>query len=151
MEGSTACDSKQQNITIKEKTSEKLLNGLFLGTITGASVLFGFGLTLAIAKKKDPALFLKGLTKTSNINESGGALALKALGWGTLYATTGFSLFCFAVWKALGVENLQEFRQKIGSMLPRITKSEPQGRTEFKNLRELLNYIIEEDKKEKSK
>ncbi|XP_023235990.1 transmembrane protein 242-like [Centruroides sculpturatus] len=141
---------EQINKEEKKKKSEKILSGIFLGSITGASILFGFGLTLAIAKKKEPTLFLKGIIRSPDIPESGGSLALRALGWGTLYATTGFSLFCYAVWKALGVQNLHEFRQKVGSMLPRITNPESQGRTEFENLRDLINYIIEEDKEKKT-
>lgn len=135
----------------KEKRKDRLLGGVFLGTVTGASILFGFGTTLAMAKKKDPKFFLKGMQAVgNNVNvETGGSLALRALGWGSLYAVSGFSLFCFTVWKAVGVNNMEEFRHKVGSILPRIPKKEPQGRTEFSSVRELFNYIIEEDKKEK--
>ena len=45
---------------------------------------------------------------------------------------------------------LEEFRLKVGNMLPRIPKNyPPQGRTEFENLTDLLQYIIDEDNKEK--
>ncbi|CAL1273909.1 unnamed protein product [Larinioides sclopetarius] len=113
------------------------------------SILGGFGMALAMAKKKDPVYFFKGMMPTKELPESGGALAMRALGWGTFYAVSGFSIFCFGVWKMMGVKNLEEFRMKVGNTLPRIPKSENPGRSEFKNLRELLNYIIEEDKKGK--
>lgn len=38
--------------------------------------------------------------------ESGGSLALKALGWGTFYAVTGFTAFSFAVWKLIGAKDV---------------------------------------------
>jgi len=46
---------------------------------------------------------------------------------------------------------LQEFRQAAGNLLPRIPKKEnPGARTEFENLTELFQYIIDEDNKKKS-
>lgn len=37
---------------------------------------------------------------------------------------------------------LEEFRYKMGSILPEIPKSkEPQGRTEFSGLNDLLDYL----------
>ena len=46
---------------------------------------------------------------------------------------------------------LEEFRLKVGNMLPRIPKNyPPQGRTEFENLTDLLQYIIDEDNKDKA-
>ncbi|XP_076308285.1 LOW QUALITY PROTEIN: transmembrane protein 242-like [Tachypleus tridentatus] len=131
------------------KKKEKILGGAFLAGVAGASLVFGFGMTLAMAKRKDPTFFTKGLVGSKEVPESGGSLAVRALGWGTLYAVCGFGLFCFGVWKSLGVQNLKEFRQKMGEMLPQIPKKEPQGRTEFENLRELLNYVIEESEKGK--
>ncbi|KAH9380987.1 hypothetical protein HPB48_008201 [Haemaphysalis longicornis] len=115
----------------------------------GAAAIFGFGMTIAQAKKRDPETFAQGLTASEALHESGAKLALRALRRGTLYSITGFSLFCFVVWKAMGVSNLEEFKLKVGSLLPRIPKNEPQGRTEFSSLRDLLNYVIEESEKKK--
>ncbi|XP_075552692.1 transmembrane protein 242 [Dermacentor variabilis] len=128
---------------------KKYAEAAFLFGVAGAAAIFGFGMTLAQAKKRDPETFAEGLTASQNVHESGSKLALRALGRGTLYSVTGFSLFCFLAWKAIGVSNLEEFKLKVGSILPRIPKNEPQGRTEFSSLRDLLNYIIEESDKKK--
>ena len=92
--------------------------------------MFGFGTTLAAAKKKDPHFFDRGLTGqfdqqtgNSSVNESvtamrkripgsipvgepGASLALRALGWGTLYAVTGCSLLFYGVWKLMAVNDV---------------------------------------------
>ncbi|XP_077487079.1 transmembrane protein 242 [Amblyomma americanum] len=133
----------------KTGTVKKYAEAAFLIGVAGAAAIFGFGMTLAQAKKRDPETFAQGLTASQKLHESGSKLALRALGRGTLYSVTGFSLFCLLAWKAMGVSNLQEFRQKAGSFLPRIPKNEPQGRTEFSSLRDLLNYVIEESDKKK--
>ncbi|PVD28450.1 hypothetical protein C0Q70_11038 [Pomacea canaliculata] len=114
------------------------------------SILGGFGMTIAMAKRKDPHMFVKGLLPSREVPESGGSLAMRALGWGTLYSVAGVGSICFVVWKLLGVQNLNEFREKVGSVLPRIPKKENPGRGDFRTLRELLEYIIEEDTKKKS-
>lgn len=132
-----------------KRKPEKLVETSFLLSVAGISILGGFGMALAMAKKKDPVYFFKGMVPTKELPESGGSLAMRALGWGTLYAVTGFSAFCFGVWKLMGVKNLEEFRNKVGNALPHIPRSENPGRSEFKNLRELLNYIIEESDKNK--
>ncbi|GFT42532.1 transmembrane protein 242 [Nephila pilipes] len=87
--------------------------------------------------------------QTKELPESGSSLAMKALGWGTLYAVSGFSVFCFGVWKMMGVKNLEEFRLKVGNILPEIPKSENPGRSDFKSVRELMHYVIEESEKGK--
>lgn len=43
---------------------------------------------------------------TKEMPESGGSLAMRALGWGTLYAVGGFGVFCAGVWKMMGVSNV---------------------------------------------
>lgn len=43
---------------------------------------------------------------TKELPESGSSLAMKALGWGTFYAVSGFSIFCFGVWKLMGVKDV---------------------------------------------
>ncbi|XP_044750768.1 transmembrane protein 242 [Coccinella septempunctata] len=116
--------------------------GLFLGSVTGISALVGFGTTIAAAKRKDPEFFNKGMIPTSKVVDSGSQLALRALGWGTLYACTGCGLLFYSIWKLSGANNMQEFRNKMGSLLPKIPKNNPPiGRTEFSGLNDLLDYV----------
>ncbi|PRD30287.1 UNVERIFIED_CONTAM: transmembrane protein [Trichonephila clavipes] len=92
--------------TLEFKKKPRLLETSFLLTVTGISVIGGFGMALAMAKKRDPVYFFKGMMQTKELPESGGSLAMRALGWGTLYAVSGFSVFCFGVWKMMGVKNV---------------------------------------------
>nr|XP_045613551.1 transmembrane protein 242-like isoform X1 [Procambarus clarkii] len=128
----------------------KYKSAAFLIGVAGMSMLGGFGMTLGMAKKKDPDMFNKGIMGTREMREAGGALAMRALGRATLYAVGGVSVLCFGIWKLMGVKDLQEFRIKAGNILPKIPKNNPpQSRTEFEGLNDLLQYIIDEDEKKK--
>ncbi|XP_050727820.1 transmembrane protein 242-like [Eriocheir sinensis] len=134
----------------KEPEKFKYQAAAFLTGVAGVSMLGGFGMTLGMAKKKDPNMFNKGIMGARELHEAGGALALRALGWGSLYAVAGFSVFCFSIWKLSGAKDLKDFRMKAGSVLPRIPKNDPpQSRTEFSGLTDLLQYIITEDERKK--
>lgn len=80
----------------------------FLTGVAGVSMLGGFGMTLGMAKKKDPNMFNKGIMGARELHEAGGALALRALGWGSLYAVAGFSVFCFSIWKLSGAKDVSD-------------------------------------------
>lgn len=49
------------NLTLSESLAEVRLSieTTFLTTVASASIVFGFGMTIAMAKKKDPDMFVK--------------------------------------------------------------------------------------------
>ncbi|XP_043484307.1 transmembrane protein 242 [Leptopilina heterotoma] len=128
------------------KRKEKFKAVAFVSAITGFSFLIGFGSTLAVVRKQDQKYFQEGIVGVKGgLHDSGASLALRALGWGTLYAFTGCGLLFYGIWKLSGAKNAEEFRHKMGSILPRIPKNDPpQSRTEFDGLTDLLKYISED-------
>ena len=131
----------------------------FFSGLTGMSMLVGFGTTLAAAKKSDPTYFGKGMTpealqdakNVAELYESGSSLALRALRRATLYSVGGFTVFCLSVWKLSGANTFEEFRQKMGQILPVVPRNNPPtSKEDFEDLSELFQYVIDEDKRKKN-
>lgn len=136
----------------KDDVNYRLKAGIFLTSVTAVSALVAFGMTLAAAKKKDPVMFEKGTRITRHLQETGMDLAVRALKWGTFYAVSGCSLVAFGVWTLSGASNMEEFRYKMGNILPQIKRNNPPiGRTEFSGMNDLLNYVSEEYQRDAAK
>ena len=106
---------------IKNKRKERIVATVFLGGVTGLSLLFGFSSTLASVKKNNPDIYEK-----NNImihRDAGVRLAVRALCWGSIYATLFCSTVTYGIWKISGANNFQEFRLKAQNFLPKITKT----------------------------
>lgn len=105
---------------------------------------------MAIARRQEPKYFGEGISGIKGAHETGTSLAIRALGWGTFYAVAGCSLLFYGIWTISGAINVEEFKFKIGSLLPKIPRNNPsQSRTEFEGLTDLLTYISEDWKPNK--
>lgn len=92
--------SSNQTIAIKFDYST-------LHSTSGISAAVGFGRTLATAKKADPNYFNKGMVGSIEmVSETGANLAMRALGWGTLFAFLGTGSLAFAIWKLSGARDV---------------------------------------------
>ncbi|XP_041976345.1 transmembrane protein 242 [Aricia agestis] len=124
---------------------DRIKAGAFLASVAGISAVVGFGTTLSAAKKADPKYFNKGIHSSVELADAGAILALRALGWGTVYAIAGTSCICYGIWKLSGAKDLKDFRIKMGSILPVVPKNDPpRSRTEFTGLNDLLTYLSED-------
>ncbi|CRK99908.1 CLUMA_CG013211, isoform A [Clunio marinus] len=85
----------------------------FLFGVAGISAVAGFGRTLAAVKKTDPNSFNKGMVGSIELAETGSNLAMRALGWGTLFAFIGTGSLALAIWKLSGAKDLNDFRMKL--------------------------------------
>lgn len=138
-----------QLIEINRNKADLIGKGLFFTLITTFGVGLGFGISLGSTKKQNSKL-LKNKKNIHYLHASGTELARKALARATLITVTGFSVFCFSVWKLSGANSFEEFRYQIGTYLPKISnKKEKEGRRDFENLTELWHFLIEEDQKKK--
>ncbi|KMQ91076.1 putative transmembrane protein 242 [Lasius niger] len=138
-------DTAKTSLVKSAKQKEKIYAAVFLSAVTSISALAGFARAVGVARKQDPKYFGEGLSGVKGVNETGASLAIRALGWGSLCAITGCGLFFYGIWKISGATNAEEFRFKMGSLLPKIPKNNPpQSRTEFEGLTDLLMYISED-------
>ena len=44
---------------------------------------------------------------------------------------------------------MDEFTAKVRSVMPEVPKKEPQGRSDFKTIREIVDYLLAEDEKKR--
>ena len=79
---------------------------IYLVSISGISLLTGFSIALAVARKRDPRTFDKATITSVELPETGTSLAFRALRWGTLYAFTGCSLLFYGIWKLSGATDV---------------------------------------------
>jgi hypothetical protein len=142
-------DSPKSDIN---KKLDRFTAALFFTFATGIGFISAFGISFIQSKKQDSKKILKKLATQPDLNDAGVALARRALFRATVYSVGGVSLLCFSIWKLSGAKTFEEFRYKIGNTLPKIKRKEEnssRGRTEFKNLTELFQYLIDEDIKSK--
>ncbi|KAL1235456.1 Transmembrane protein [Trichinella pseudospiralis] len=142
--------SSEGDKTLTEKSQKTLLASQFLGgavviCLAGAAFSTGFIYSLARSQKKLSA----SASKTVSINAY--ASALKALLLGSAAAVFGVGGTVLATCKLVGISSLEDLRtlNRKGSKL-NIPRSSV-GRSEFANLQELADYLVEEDKKKKSR
>ncbi|XP_037130924.1 transmembrane protein 242 isoform X2 [Syngnathus acus] len=115
----------------------QLIQGaVFLAAASSLGLIAGFGSTLALAKKNNPDCFSKG--GTAALPESGGALALRALGRGSAYACLTVGVLSLGACKLLGVGSLSDLRRKMALLLPPIPRSEAAPGSDSSNLDSLF-------------
>ncbi|XP_055319968.1 transmembrane protein 242 [Sitodiplosis mosellana] len=132
----------------QEKQKYRMRAAAFLATVSGMAAFVGFSRTIATARKQDQQLYEQATVETVNLIESGTRLATRALAWGTFYAVLGTGTFFYGIWKLSGAKNMDEFRHKMGSVLPKISKDTQTSRTEFEGLNDLMKYLSTHKKTE---
>ncbi|XP_033739647.1 transmembrane protein 242-like [Pecten maximus] len=132
-----------------EKKKDSVAAGVvFLTLTTVVSAGLGFSGALALTKKQDRSSYEKGSLDHAKGNPvTGYSVAARAFRWGTLLAFSGVGLLSFTVWKMLGVHNMEEFTAAVQSKMPIIPKKDKneQGRSDFETLKDLANYLEEQD------
>ncbi|XP_071746596.1 transmembrane protein 242 [Lepeophtheirus salmonis] len=118
--GKTVTSSASENPS--NNLSYKLKSGLFLFLAAGIGLFSGFGGAITSIKKKDPKSFAEGIVVKK---ESGVAFAARALAYGSLLSICGTGIFFWGIWKVSGAHDFEDFKQKVGQVLPRVTKKTP--------------------------
>lgn len=52
-------------------------------------------------------IIFSGLHGSPELADAGAILALRALGWGTVYAIAGTSCLCYGIWKLSGAKDVR--------------------------------------------
>ena len=125
--------------------------GIYFTFLTVCGVLGGFGFAVGRTRKRETTPKLAQQVNATKLFEDGQQLAVRALRRATIYSLTGVLSFTCLLWLISGrPKTFADFRQWSGSWLPSIKSkksSQDEGRTEFANLTELMQYLIDEDKK----
>ena len=145
-------DAKKPDRTARDAfISNRLLPGIYFAFLTACGLLGGFGFALGRTKKRETSTKLTEQVNATRLFDDGQQLAVRALRRATIYSLTSVvSLTCFMWFISGRPKTFGEFRQWTGSWLPSIKskkKREEEGRTEFKNLTELMQYLSDEDQK----
>jgi len=127
------------------------LPGIYFTFLTVCGVLGGFGFAVGRTRKRETTPKLAQQVNATKLFDDGQQLAVRALRRATIYSLTGVLSFTCLLWLISGrPKTFADFRQWSGSWLPSIKSkksSQDEGRTEFANLTELMQYLIDEDKK----
>lgn len=83
---------------------DDLIKIVYFTSLTGASILLGFGLTLG--------KFKKNASITTTLHDEGAALARKALLRGTMYSVGGFGLFSVICYQLFGKKLIESTKKK---------------------------------------
>ncbi|KAM9703518.1 transmembrane protein 242 [Menidia menidia] len=126
-EEEAAVRGREEAARAAEERLQTLGGAAFLAAAASAGMFAGFGSALALAKKKSPDWFSKGVACSAAAPEGGASLALRALGWGSLLAWGGVGIISMAAWTALGVHSLADFRIRMQSIFPAIPKNPETG------------------------
>jgi hypothetical protein len=86
-------------------------------------LLSGFGSALSTLKKESPKLFTKSTILNEKYSNTGLKLAVRALGWGTLYSITSCSMLFYSIWQISGAISFKDFHQKIRKYIRPISKN----------------------------
>lgn len=132
------------------QSSEPPKSGLvatLLCGVAGVSALAGFGATLHFARSGERSV----TSDAARHHAAGTRLALRALGWGTAAAIGGTVTLAVATWALAGAPTKAKdfhdvMRRRLGGAdRPRASE----GRNEFASVKELVDYLLDQDRKAK--